>query len=167
MNIILMRHAECQCLSPGECDLGRKLVPPGCRDARRAAKFLTGIGIVPKTIITSPFKRSVDTGRKVASFLSPRPKVIVDKTMMPGAGLEEILSSATSRARCGRKQWILVVGHEPDISNAVAELLDTEQRYSIPILPATVIGIHIRIVKGCAEGDLAFSYSPMSFRDNQ
>ena len=104
-------------------DSERGITESGRGDASYAAAFMKSLGLEPKLIICSPFKRTLETAETIAVNLPDPPPVQVAPSIMPGAGIDEIIKAIKSRVECSDQDWVLAVSHEPDIGLCVRELL--------------------------------------------
>lgn len=165
MYLILMRSGECVPLDTGGRDSDRFLTPDGIKDAVSSALFLASLGIEPKAILSSPFRRTKETAEIISEHLPENPEVIVAPYIMPGAGVEELLRSVKSRTECGEEDWIIAVGHEPDIGCTAKELLGLANECFIPLEPASLIALHIHCCEGKTSGKIVFLFSPKAMRN--
>src|SRR4249919_3381162 len=119
MELYLLRHAHAG--DPGLWDgpdALRPLSEKGERQADRLGRYLSGLGVAPDAVITSPKVRAVRTAELVALHLAV--PVGVDDRLggeVTLAGLGELLHDA------GDPQKLLLVGHDPDFSELVAVLV--------------------------------------------
>ncbi|HOK05473.1 MAG TPA: histidine phosphatase family protein [Victivallales bacterium] len=164
MLLMLMRTVEAENFSGEIRDSERSITESGRGDAAYAAEFMKALGLEPKVIICSPFKRTVETAQTLADNLDDPPPVQIAHSIMPGAGLDEILKAIKSRVECSEEDWILAVCHEPDISSCVKELLKESGDYKIPVEPGTLIGLELTCHYGQIKGRLIFLFSPMAMR---
>ena len=99
-------------------DAERPLSEKGRRQAERLGRLLAGVGEAPDLFITSPKVRARETAELVAAALHV--KVVVDRRL--GAGLDlstlsdVLMAHADSERPC-------VVGHDPDFSELLGQLL--------------------------------------------
>jgi len=114
MRLLIVRHAEA---APGNPDELRTLTPAGRDQAQRLGESLRAGGIVPDAVLSSPLRRARETAEALG-LTEPE----VDERLAPGASPEDI-----SEAARGRGQTVIVVGHQPDCSRAVAELSGSEE----------------------------------------
>ncbi len=98
-------------------DEDRPLSAKGQKQADRLGAFLAGIGFKPVVIITSPKARAAQTAEAVARHLD-LPVTTDDRLghALDIETLERILSDAGAPSRA------VVVGHDPDFSELVADL---------------------------------------------
>jgi phosphohistidine phosphatase SixA len=103
-------------------DEARPLSDKGEKQAERLGSFLAGFGFKPDAIITSPKLRAAQTAEIVAGHLGIQ---IAFDDRLAGAfdvgTLETLLRDAGDPARP------VVVGHDPDFSELVAELCGAPQ----------------------------------------
>ena len=108
--IWLLRHGDAEEGSP---DAGRPLTPKGERQARDAGAALARLGVRFDACLTSPRVRAADTARLACDALGLEPRV--EERLSGGAFDPEELAA-------GEGEEVLLVGHEPDFSDAVRRL---------------------------------------------
>lgn len=114
MDLVFWRHAEAEEEREGLADLDRALTPRGEKQAARVAAWLDAQLPEGTRILSSPARRCEQT----ALALGRRYKV--RDALLPGATPGDVLEAA---------QWplaktpVLVVGHQPSLGEAVAQLL--------------------------------------------
>ena len=111
MDLILWRHAEAE---EGGADLERALTGKGRKQAAHVAEWLLQRLPAKFTLLASPAKRAQQT----ATALGVKIKTI--EQLAPGARVGDILAAAGWPEHKGA---VVVVGHQPDLGNAVAQLL--------------------------------------------
>ncbi len=114
MDLIFWRHADAQEGEEGQEDLLRGLTPKGEKQAQRMATWLDRQLPEGLRVLCSPARRAEQT----ALALGRKYKVRAE--LLPGGSAQELLDLV---------QWprfkgaILVVGHQPQIGQAIAVLL--------------------------------------------
>jgi phosphohistidine phosphatase len=108
MDLILWRHADAENAAD---DLARRLTPKGHEQAAAMAKWLRAHLPKDYTLLSSPAVRAQETARALGA------KVVTDITLAPGASVSDILNAAQ---RYGG--LTIVVGHQPDLGRAAANL---------------------------------------------
>jgi phosphohistidine phosphatase len=108
--IWLLRHGDAEDGSPDE---KRKLTPKGEKQARAAGAALSALGVEPAACLSSPRVRAADTARLACERLGA--EVELDETLSGGPFDPEELAA-------GRDGDVILVGHEPDFSQAVERL---------------------------------------------
>lgn len=108
--IWLLRHGDAEEGSP---DADRRLTERGEREARTAGAALAALGVKLDACLSSPRLRAAETARLACE------QVGADRVQ-----LEPALSRGPFDAvhLCAGLGEVLLVGHEPDLSNAVREL---------------------------------------------
>lgn len=119
MRLFLIRHAEA---APGEPDELRPLTADGREHARALGDRLRDAGVAPDAVLTSPLLRARETA---AALALGNPEI--DDRLAPGALPEEFREAAH-----GRGGTVVLVGHQPDCSQAVLALAGVE----VPFPPA-------------------------------
>lgn len=108
--IYLLRHGDAE-RGDGD-DAARHLTKKGKRQSEAAGQALSALGIKIDTCLTSPKVRAADTAQIACQALDLEPEIAGE---LSGRGFDPIGLSA------GRGDVVLV-GHEPDFSNAIARL---------------------------------------------
>ena len=120
--LYLMRHGHAP--TPAEAgvksDALRPLSAKGLSDAARVAAEIFRRGGRPSRVLHSPLLRAAQTGRAAASALKIPAEAFVplDNTLPP----EEALAALLERA--GGEPELLAVGHQPQIGELAALLVD-------------------------------------------
>lgn len=108
--IWLLRHGDAE--PHGGDDAGRSLTEKGRQQAIDAGRALAAIGAAIEACMSSPKMRAVETARLVCEPLGMEPEI---DERLRGDGFDPFELAA------GRGD-VLLVGHEPDLSDAVARL---------------------------------------------
>lgn len=108
--IYLLRHGDAE-RGDGD-DAARRLTPKGEKQARAAGRALAALGEPIDACLTSPRVRAADTARLACAALDLSP----EPTDALSGGDFDPLALAAGRGN------VLLVGHEPDFSAAVAHL---------------------------------------------
>ncbi|MEX0637755.1 MAG: histidine phosphatase family protein [Burkholderiales bacterium] len=120
MDLILWRHAEAE---DGLPDLERRLTPRGQKHAARIAEWLLQRLPAKFVVLASPARRAQETAQALGA---PFRAVAA---LAPGAAVRDILGAADWP---GRKNAVVVVGHQPDLGRAAAFLVSgTEASWSV------------------------------------
>lgn len=107
--IWLLRHGEAED-GEGKPDSERELTKKGRRQAEVAGKALAGLGVKLDACLTSPKVRALDTAKLTCKSLGVEPEIAPSLK----AGDFDPLGLAAGRGE------VLLVGHEPDFSRAIA-----------------------------------------------
>ena len=112
MELILWRHAEAE---DGADDMARRLTPRGEKQAAAMAKWLRAHLPGEYTLLASPAVRAQQTARALGA-------PITDKSLAPGASVAAIVKAAEKY-----RGIVIVVGHQPDLGRAAAQLVASAQ----------------------------------------
>lgn len=115
MELILWRHAEAQ---DGAPDLERRLTKLGGEQAGRVAQWLRERLPSDFRVIASPAARAQQTAQAL------KPDIETDRHLAPGASVQAILRAA---GWPDGGSTAVVVGHQPDLGEAVAHLVAGER----------------------------------------
>ena len=119
VELCLLRHAHAGDSTTWEqADELRPLTEKGRRQAERMGRLLAASGFVPDAVLTSPLARARETAEIVADLLGVRAQ---EEPRLGGpldlTTVDAILDDAGSPRRP------LLVGHDPDFSELVSELV--------------------------------------------
>src|SRR5712692_3393371 len=109
MELILWRHADAE---DGADDLARRLTTKGEKQAAAMAKWLRAHLPGHYTLVASPAVRAQQTAAALEA------NIVTDKTLAPGASPAAIVKAAQKH-----KGMVLIVGHQPDLGRAAAQLV--------------------------------------------
>lgn len=120
MQIIFIRHAEAVEASdfPGS-DLDRPLTRYGWKSARQAFRRLPHLLVRPGLILHSAARRARETADALAEVYPDVPRREV-RALNPGARPAVFRTLIRRQAR--RRGALVLIGHEPDLSEALADL---------------------------------------------
>lgn len=152
MRIILIRHAAAIDRGTASSESKRYLTPKGRDFFRETARTLVKKGVKPDLILTSPLLRAVQTADILAeSLLFRGPLEAVDE-------LEPGFDRARLRKLLDRYQQVtelVLVGHEPDLSTVVADLLGLSTSFNFKKGSA----LRLNIVPKALERSAVFKWS--------
>jgi phosphohistidine phosphatase len=109
MELILWRHADAE---DGADDLARRLTKQGAADAAAMAKWLRAQLPRDFTLASSPAVRAQQTAAALKA------KVVTEPALAPGASVPAILGVIEKHGGL-----VIVVGHQPDLGRAAAQLV--------------------------------------------
>jgi phosphohistidine phosphatase len=108
--IWLLRHGDAEDGSP---DAQRQLTDKGRAQAKAAGNALARLGVELDACLASPRVRAIDTAKLACRPLGLEPET--DERLSGGGFDPEELAA-------GRGNNVMLVGHEPDFSDAIARL---------------------------------------------
>jgi phosphohistidine phosphatase len=121
MDIYFLRHANAgePKLNPAK-DEKRPLDKLGIEQSHDVGRALAALDVTVDAIISSPLRRAMQTASVVANEIGYEDKVIADPALEPGASYEQFQELV---ARHSRKEAIMVVGHNPNMTEFLNRLL--------------------------------------------
>lgn len=149
MRLYLLRHADAAPYAAS--DRERELTPKGDEQARVVGEFCRRQAIRPELILTSPFRRTVQTAALVAAALGdgqPREAAFLASGMEPETALVELRAYE-------RLASVMLVGHQPDLGMLAASLLGLKADGNLPVSKASLACIELDHVTP-GGGSLAF-----------
>jgi len=150
MNLYLMRHSEAEDEVESGGDESRHLTVRGRQRTRDAAGGLRALGLQFDAILTSPLLRAVETAELVADVYARNPLPQVLPALSPSVAASEALAALTPFAH---QEEVLIVGHEPQLSQLVAVFLTPDGSVSIRLKKGACIALDLpkSCEPGCAE----------------
>ena len=139
MKLYVMRHGPAEDHSDSGADGDRALTAPGRDRVRAVAKALYDQGEAPAHIVTSPLVRAVQTAEIVAlvtKLFDRDGTVEVRRAIAPGGDGVKLAQGFALEAR----RRVMFVGHEPDLSALVSQLVGAFGR---SFDKAMVVGVHV------------------------
>lgn len=124
MLLYFLRHGEADWPDWKKSDDERPLTKHGKKEMHEVGKFLCRIKAKPSLILTSPLPRAAQTAEIAAEHL--KTKCREEKLLAPGFGKREL-------ERLFEKypdESLMVVGHEPDFSGAIAAVTGASVKLS-------------------------------------
>jgi len=115
-----LRHAIAETATPGSEDGDRALTPDGKKKLREVMRVARMAGLSPSLVMTSPYRRAVETAELAASLLGYKEEPLRTNSLLPGCSAEEIWEEIRVHKDA---QELLLVGHEPLLGQLAAYLL--------------------------------------------
>jgi len=122
MQIYIFRHGIAEDRQPGSDDAGRTLTPQGRKKLGTILRSAKKAGVQPGVILTSSYKRALETAMLAAAALGHEGEVIRSKALEPGGSPEEVWDEIRIHKQA---QELMITGHEPLLSAVIAYLLGT------------------------------------------
>jgi phosphohistidine phosphatase len=126
MNLYILRHGlAVEHGTPGYAsDADRPLTPEGERETRQIASATRSMKLSLDLILTSPFVRARRTAQIVADEHEAQASLRVSDELKPGGPFEKLVERINGVHPAPRN--VMLVGHEPDLSELIALLLAGE-----------------------------------------
>jgi len=109
-------------------DAARPLTPEGKEKMQEIGEGLKRAKFELDWIVSSPLVRAVETAKIVAESLSANPPMDLSDAMRPGGSPEALMAFL---AKHPDRTEVLVVGHEPDLSELAARLIGAGSHASL------------------------------------
>lgn len=118
MELYFVRHGIAAERPPSnEDDSQRALTDEGTYKMAQVARGLRKLAVTPNLLLSSPFRRAAQTAELLATELGH--SVRIAEPLAPGCNLDGL---ARVLAPYQTVKRIMLVGHEPDLSEIIAEL---------------------------------------------
>ena len=122
MELYFLRHGKAD--DPGSRggsdDFSRALTRKGIEEMQAEAEGLAQLGVRLDLILTSPLVRARQTAEVVAKRLGLKKELAETELLAPGCDLSKLHKMLEQHAK---RDKIMLVGHEPDFSAMVGELI--------------------------------------------
>lgn len=118
MILYFLRHGAAEPPERGD-DEARRLTADGVERLRAAAGVWRRLNLRPDVVLTSPLPRAVATAQLLCEGLRLPQDPVASERLRPGASWRDLARAMAEHPDARR---VLFVGHEPDLSNAVALL---------------------------------------------
>ena len=125
MNIYLIRHGDAERISLDKKDFDRELTESGKAKLKSAVNNWKNLIKKFDHIVTSPLTRALQTANVIAEQYDALDKIIIDKKLSPGCDTDNIIEIANSL----NGDDIAFVGHQPDLSEELSELISPKGAY--------------------------------------
>jgi phosphohistidine phosphatase len=120
MEIYILRHGIAEDAPPGQPDSERSLTSDGRKKLRSVLRAAASAGVAPSLILTSPYKRAVQTAQLAAEILDYKGELLRTKALEPNSAPKGVWDEIRVHKDEAR---ILLAGHEPLFSRLTAYLL--------------------------------------------
>ena len=145
MTIGFLRHAEAE--DGHGPDFERRLTAKGWEQASKVGNFCLRNGLRPDVIMTSPVVRARQTAEIVAAATGC--ELIKADWLACGMEPADLLKAL---ATCSHKNFVLLVGHEPDFSEAIGCLIGLIDPSCLKIRKASLAIVDIAATnQGCGQ----------------
>jgi phosphohistidine phosphatase len=120
MEIYLLRHGIAEDAPAGQPDSERALTSDGRKKLRSVLRTAASAGVAPSLILTSPYKRALQTAQLAAEILEYKGDMLRTKALEPSS----VPKAVWDEIRVHKDEaGILLSGHEPLFSRLMAYLL--------------------------------------------
>ena len=120
MEIYLLRHAIAEDGAPGRPDAERALTAEGRDKLRRVLKRARQAEVAPSLILSSPYRRAMETAEIAAQMLAYPGRIVESRSLVPDGSPHEVWDELRTHRS---ESAILLASHEPLMSATAAFLL--------------------------------------------
>jgi phosphohistidine phosphatase len=122
MQIYLLRHGIADDARAGQPDSERALTEDGRDRLRRVLKRARSADLDPGVILSSPYRRAVETAAVAAEVLGYKGEVVRTRSLTPEGSPSDVWEEIRDRRE---EPSMLLASHEPLMSSMTAFLLDS------------------------------------------
>lgn len=122
MELYLLRHGIAENGAPGGRDADRALTAEGKKKLRDVLKLAAKAGVTPGCILTSPYRRAVETAEIAAELLGYTSELIRTDALVPDSSPRNVWQEIRMYRE---ERQLLLASHEPLLSQSVAFLLSS------------------------------------------
>jgi phosphohistidine phosphatase len=161
-DIFILRHGDAEPRgSVPEAD--RPLTPKGKSDVERVVTLAFEKTSTPELILTSPYRRAVETAEIARGLLPGKPRLLETPSLLPQAQAEETWKELRSFAKT---KQILLAGHEPHLSHLIAYLLGTPS-LTLDLKKGALVRISLESMTPEPHGELKWILTPALARSTK
>ena len=113
MQIYLLRHGIAEESAPGRPDAERALTDEGREKLRRVLRRAKAAKVAPTLILSSPYRRALETAEIAAEVMEYQGKVVKTRALVPDASQADVWEEIRKRPE---EEAILLASHEPLMS---------------------------------------------------
>jgi phosphohistidine phosphatase len=122
MEVYILRHGIAEKVGPDGSDAKRALTSKGRQKLRQVLRLAHAAAVHPSLILTSPLLRAVQTAEVAAEIFAYHHELVQTPALLPTASPQNVWKELRSRKN---ERALLLVGHEPSLSQIVGYLLGT------------------------------------------
>jgi phosphohistidine phosphatase len=156
MELYILRHGIAEDAKPGQPDAERALTDEGRQKLRRVLERAHKSGTNPSLILSSPYRRALETAAVAAECLTYVGKVAKSRALEPESSPFDAWDEIRRRAG---ETAILVSTHEPLSSSLVAFLLDSPS-LQVEMKKAALVRVDVDPVRAEPRGVLRWMRTP-------
>jgi phosphohistidine phosphatase len=139
MILYILRHAEAVSPKDGIHDEWRYLTENGRAEAEKMASQVVKYGPKTRLTITSPLTRAVQTAEIVSRKACRKNTIIASELLLPGGDIAAVAEHLNSWRQAKR---VMLVGHEPQLGQLIAKLLDLSSE-TVLLKPASCVALEL------------------------
>lgn len=120
MQVYLLRHGIASDGVPGKADSERALTGEGKKELRALFQFAHNAGVKPAVILSSPYRRAIESARIAESELDCSGGVLESRTLIPSGEAADVWQEIRIHKN---EKSILLSSHEPLMGQLLGYLL--------------------------------------------
>ena len=163
MRVYIFRHGEA--LSKGDpaisSDAERPLVEEGIRRSRQAIEGFVKLGIAVNAIFTSPWLRARQTAAIAAEVLGLSERLFELDQLAGDRPIEDVMSALVKHSHL---KDIMVVGHNPQLSELAAYLLSLSTGMQLDLKKSGICAVEVERMPPKNPGLLLWMMTPKQLR---
>lgn len=156
MELYLFRHGIAEDARPGRPDAERALTEEGKKKTAEVVKRARRAGVEPSLIISSPYKRAVETAQIAVEGFGYQREIVRTETLVPHGSPEKVWAELREYRE---ETSILLAGHEPLMSRLAAYML-ASPALRIEMKKAAMIRIDMGSMGAAPHGTLRWMITP-------
>ena len=162
-NLYLIRHAiaEQRDETKFSDDAERPLTSKGKRKMEEISQGLVRMGVEMDWVVTSPLERAKQTAEIVAQELGYDGEITESETLAPGGSMNALLQMLAKRPEA---RSVALVGHEPDLSHLLAELVAASDSAGLGFRKGGVALVTFSKNPARGQGELVWLLTPKILR---
>jgi phosphohistidine phosphatase len=121
MQVYLLRHGIAEDPRPGFPDAERALTADGKKKLRAILKFTRDVEVHPSLILTSPYRRAVETAKLAAEVLGYKGELIKTDVLTPDSRPEIVWDELRLHSD---EAEVMITGHDPLFTRLTGYLLN-------------------------------------------
>jgi len=155
MEIYILRHGIAEDAKAGEPDAERALTDSGREKLRAVLEQAHAAGVKPSLILTSPYRRALQTAH-IAGHVLGCSKIVETEVLVPGSAPKAVWEAICARRR---EPALLIAGHEPLLGMTVGYLLGAPA-LQVDLKKAALVRIDQESFGGAPRGVLKWMLTP-------
>jgi phosphohistidine phosphatase len=163
VDLFIIRHGKAEEYSPKlKSDSKRKLTEEGKKELELISKGLKNLNIKIDCIISSPLNRAMETSEILSQYLIVKEKKItLWDELKPESN---VLDTHEKISTFSPDSKILLVGHEPHLTNLISSIISPRGNVSINLKKGGFVAIRITNSKSKIEGSLRSVLTPKQLK---
>jgi phosphohistidine phosphatase len=165
MELYILRHGVAVPRGSSEYpnDGDRPLTPRGTRGMRKIAKGMRAMELSFEHVFSSPFARAKQTAEIAVSVLQPDHTIEYTQYLQPDGDMEVFIGECLTK--CGEEDRILVVGHEPYLSQFISFLVCGDDSLEMNFKKGGLCKLSIASLRVGKCGTLQWLLTPEQLKD--